>query len=360
MHPGPLNFRFSPVVLRPAPVALTVAPEVAEVVATHSRRKPRLGTFVVSLSIATLLAATACSRSAPPATRPTPPAPVPPMPESVPAARFTLPTTIAQTVYDVRVTTEISLDNAGVFTRDTVENTARVSLSLRRDVRGFLRGPGRVDSFTVRGSNASPRVTTERPVRAPGVRMSSGQAQPTTPGQQPQFTTVAIDAVLDSSFTRAVVRPPLGNECDRQDALKAAAAAVARDLLVRVPATLDVGDRWRDSVVTFVCNGGVPMTMRTIIESEATGTRDGNRSLLVHRALSMRLDGNDRTPWTQVTIDADGAGVQDAVIDIATGAMVELTGRSTLTVRVTSGSQRDAPRTQQVVQRVTTTAKAIR
>ena len=312
------------------------------------------------LSVATVLLATGCSRSAPPSTRPSPPAPIPPVPETIPAARFTLPSTIAPTVYDVSVTTEISLDSAGVFTRDTVENSARVSLSLRRDVNGFLRGQGRVDSFTVRGSNSSPRLTTQRPARAPGVRSSSGQTQPIRQGQQPQFTTVAIEAVLDSSFTRAVVRPPLGNECDRQEALKAAAAAVARDLLVRVPATLGVGDRWRDSVVTFVCNGGVPMTLRTIIESRVTGARDNNRALLVHRSLAMRLEGNDRTPWTQVTVDADGIGTQELVIDVASGAMVELTGRSTLTVRVTSGSLRDSPRTQQVVQRVSTIAKAVR
>ena len=343
MNPGRLLLSFPSAFPRPVVAARSIAAR-----------------SIAALSIAALLATAACSRSAPPATRPTTPAPIPPIPETIPAPRFSLPATIAETVYDVQVTTEISLDSAGVFTRDTVENSARVSLALRRDARGFLRGTGRVDSFTVRGSNDSPRVTTQRPVRAPGVRTPPGQAQVGGSRQQPQFTAVTIDAVLDSSFTRAVVRPPLANECDRQEALKAAAAAVARDLLVRVPATLGVGDRWRDSVVTFVCNGGVPMTMRTIIESEVMGTRDANRSLLVHRTLSMRLDGNDRTPWTQVTVDADGTGTQDVVVDVSSGAMVEFSGRSTLTVRVTSGSQRDAPRTQQVVQRVTTTAKAVR
>ena len=308
------------------------------------RRMP-LGRPLSVMAVLALCAACAPGPSAAPAPAPVPtPVVTPPSVESPRAPRFRLPLALATTSYGMQVRTELERDSAGRTERDLVESSARVELTLRRDPRGLLRGAGRVDSFVVRASGASARTTT------PATMLS-------TAVPAPLFTSVAIDAVLDSTQLRTVVRPPLANECDRPEA---AAAGMARELLVRIPESVSVGDRWRDSLVTLVCRGGVPMTVRTIIESVAAGTTDGDRILRVRRTVATTLDGNSRTPWRQVEITGTGRGTQDVQVDVARGTMVALDGESTLTIRVVNGSLRDAARTQQVVQKVTLSARASR
>ena len=292
-----------------------------------------------------VLTACAPGPSAAPAPAPVPaPVATPPVVENPRATRYRLPLALVATSYGMRVRTELERDSAGRTERDVVESSARVELTLRRDPRGLLRGAGRVDSFVVRASGASARTATP-----------AAMSSTTVPA--PLFTSVAIDAVLDSTQLRTVVRPPLANECDRPEA---AAAGMARELLVRVPESVSVGDRWRDSLVTLVCRGGVPMTMRTTIESVAAGMSDGDRTLRVQRTFATTLEGNSRTPWRQVEITGTGRGTQDVQVDIARGTIVALDGESTLTIRVVNGSLRDAARTQQVVQKVTLSARADR
>jgi hypothetical protein len=216
-----------------------------------------------------------------PALTPAPsPAPVAAAPAAPRAVRFRLPLVTGSAGYDVRVRTELERDSAGRKERDVVESAARVELMVRRDTRGFLRGAGRVDSFIVRGNGATMRTATP-----PAMSSTSVAA--------PLFTSVAIDAVLDSTQLRTIVRPPLANECDRPEA---AAAGMARELLVRLPESIGVGDRWRDSLVTLVCRGGVPMTVRTIIESVVSGTSDGDRILRIQRSVATTLEGVNRSP----------------------------------------------------------------
>ena len=224
-----------------------------------------------------------------------------------------------------------------------MESSARVELTLRRDTRGALRGIGRVDSFTVRASGSAMR------------NPAAGTTSPATP-DAPAFTNVVLDAVLDSTQVRAVVRPALANECDRPEA---AAADLARDLLVRVPESLSIGDRWRDSLVTLVCRGGVPITVRTSIESTLEGTADNDRTLRIRRVLTVRMEGSNRMPWRQTEIDGTGQGTQELLLDLATGVLVSLEGASTLTLRVTNGSMRDQARVQQVQQSVVISARRL-
>ena len=284
----------------------------------------------------------ACARPVVSAT-PVPAPALPPVSAAPLSARFALPAILPATSYAVRVHTQLERDSAGRIEQDVVESSARVQLTLRRDARGALRGSGRVDSFSVTGTGATARASVTRTTTSAALAA-------------PQFTSVLIDAALDSTLVRAVVRPPLANECDRPEA---AAAAVARDLLVRVPPSVAVGDQWRDSLVTFVCRGGVPMTVRMTIASVVTGARD-NRLLRLRRTLSTSVEGNSRTPWRQVEISGVGRGTQEITIDLERGTLDALDGESTLTIRVANGSLRDATRTQQVVQTVTMTARAIR
>src|SRR5688500_7310105 len=85
----------------------------------------------------------ACAPGLSPAPVPAP-APVAAPPVEAPrTVRFRLPLTMGSAGYAVRVRTELERDSAGRKERDVVESSARVELSLRRDPRGLLRGPGR-------------------------------------------------------------------------------------------------------------------------------------------------------------------------------------------------------------------------
>jgi hypothetical protein len=287
---------------------------------------------------------TGCARG--PALTPAPsPSPAAPAPIEAPRAlRFRIPLVTGSAGYDVRVRTELERDSAGRKERDVVESSARIELMVRRDTRGFLRGAGRVDSFIVRGNGATMRTTT------PPTMSSTSIAAPL-------FTSVAIDAVLDSTQLRTIVRPPLANECDRPEA---AAAGMARELLVRLPESMGVGDRWRDSLVTLVCRGGVPMTVRTIIESAVTGTSDGNRTLRIQRTVATTLEGNNRSPWRQVEISGDGRGMQEVQVDVERGTLSSLDGESTLVIRIRNGSLREASRLEQVTQKTTLSVREAR
>lgn len=281
---------------------------------------------------------------APPAT--TPSAPVPAATPSAPSApvramRFSLPATSPSAEYSVRVRTTLERDSAGRSEQDVVESAARIQLALRRDARGSLRGTGRVDSFTVRASGASVRSTT------PGA-----SATPALPLSNIQF-----DALLDSASVRTSVRPSVANECDNPEV---SAAALARDLLVRVPQSVAVGDTWRDSLVAFVCRGGVPITMRTTTVSVVTGTDDRDRTLRIRRTSDVRLEGSTRSPWRTVELSGEGRGAQQITLDVARGSIVELDGESTLTFRVANGSLRDASRVQRVVQKATVQVRPVR
>ncbi len=283
----------------------------------------------------------------PAAPRPTPsvPASAPPSapaPSASGAPRFALPAVSPTARYGVRVRTALTRDSAGRTEQDVVESSARVELTLRRDARGSLRGTGRVDSFTVRASGASVR--------------SASSVGP-TPAPVPPLSNIMFDVLLDSAFVRTSVRPALANECDSPEA---AAASMARDLLIRVPPNVVVGTRWRDSVVAFVCRGGVPITMRTTVESTLSGTSDGDRRLRIRRTIDTRLEGISRSPWRQVEIGGEGSGTQDVQLDVATGSIVELDGESTLMLRVANGSLRDAARVQRVVQKSTVQVRPVR
>ncbi len=311
---------------------------------------------LVAAYAAAVTAATACGGGLTPAPAPDPipvprplpvPVPVPvPMPlePAVRDTRLHFPLVVGSTVYRVAMRAELERDSAGRKERDVVETSARVELSLRRDARGSLRGVGRVDSFTVRANGASARSS------VPVTRSAASNAAPL-------FTSVACDAILDSTQIRTVVRPPLPNECDRPEA---AAASMGRELLVRLPEYVSVGDTWRDSLVTLVCRGSVPMTLRTNIVSSAVELRDGGRTLLVRQTTASRLDGTSRTPWRQTDVTGDGTGTQDVLVDVARGAITSVDGQATLTVRVTNGTMRDAAAVQTVRQTVTVTVRGVK
>lgn len=310
--------------------------------------------IVALVGIATAVLLEACGPAlvaTPPSTAPSAPAPAAPpvAPAAAPAraSRFTLPATSPASDYSVRVRTSLERDSAGRSEQDVVESAARVQLTLRRDARGWLRGAGRVDSFTVRANGASVR----------SAAAAGGATATSAPLPPPPLSNIQFDVLLDSAFVRTSVRPALANECDSPEV---SAASMARDLLVHVPPSVAVGDRWRDSVVAFVCRGGVPITMRTTMESVVLGTDDNDRTLRIRRTSDTRLEGMTRSAWRHVELSGEGRGTQQLSVDIARGAVTSLDGESTLTFRIANGSLKDASRTQRVVQKSTTEVRARR
>lgn len=284
-----------------------------------------LGALVPAVVPALLLAA--CGG---PALSPTvlPPAPAPAAPTTSPpaVARLTLPLRLASTTWRVQsaATLRVSGAGAGAGPEQRVQSNALVSWSADRQPTGAVRASGQVDSFTVRTS-----FDTQR-----GTQIASTPAM------------ILLEAALDSTALRVATRPPLANECDRPEA---GAAALARELLVRVPDGVGRGDRWQDSSVVLICRNGVPMTAYTAIVSRLESL-DADR-LIVRRDVTSRFEGKGGTAFRGLELTGTGAGVQRVEISAQRGTVERLEGSGTLTLQATERLPGNAPRTHQIVQR---------
>ncbi len=300
----------------------------------------------VAVALGLMAAVSACSRAVTPlpAPAPTPAEPVP-TPVVVPAlVRASLPATVTERRYEVRSNARVQRDSAGRMDEQRVETTGFVSLSLQRAADGALRGSGRVDSFAVRvdGAPPPPPVMTTLPS---GVTQVGGTSRP--PGSVP------FDAILDGVSIRIVTRPPLANECDRPEA---GATALVRDLLVRIPRSVAVGEQWRDSTASIVCRAGIPITVRSahryvMLRIEGEGATS---SVIVQRSTTTRLDGVLQSSWRALELTGTGTGREEARVEISSGALQQLRGDGTMTLQVTDRSRPGAARTQRVSQQLTT------
>lgn len=255
-------------------------------------------------------------------------------PPSAPAARtVALPARVVSTTWRVTSTAQLRATAPGapsVEQRSTA--SGRVSWSFERTNRGALRGIGQVDSFTVRGTLDT--------ARSPATPLAS--------------TLVLLEATMDSALLRVATRPPLANECDRQEA---SAAQLARELLVRIPDGIAVGARWRDSTVSITCRGGVPMTLYTITESSLISLDDDIAH--VQRDVRVRVDGRGGSPFRALEVTGIGSGMQRARVRLRDGALERLEGQSTLTLQLTERTPPAPPRTVQVVQHVELRAERV-
>ena len=230
----------------------------------------------------------------------------------------------------------------GVSDEQRIDTRALVSMSFARTTSGGLRGSGQVDSFTVRSSIA------ERAKQLPATA-SAPVAVEGTP------SLLLIDALIDSMNLRVVTRPPLINECDRPEI---GAMQLARELLVRIPDGMAEGERWRDSTVTLVCRGGVPLTVYTTTRS--TLEKLSRETLIVKREISTKLEGRGGTAFRAFELVGTGSGVQRVEIAAASGILEKLQGTSTLTMQIVERIPPGTPRSQQVLQRVELRAERVR
>lgn len=275
-----------------------------------------------------LLLVVACTSPAPPpvVVAPVPDAPVVAPPTAPLVRTLVLPSRLSSTTWRVTSTALLRATAPGapaVEQRST--SNARVTWSLDRSNRGALRGTGQVDSFVVRGT-----LDTARSAVMPLAN-----------------ALVLLEATLDSAMVRVATRPPLANECDRQEA---AAAQLAREVLVRIPDGIAVGARWRDSTVSLVCRSGVPMALYTVTESTLASLDDEVAD--IRREQRVRVDGRGGSPFRALDVSGTGSGSQQLRVRLRDGAIERLDGRSTLTLQMTERAPPAAPRTLQVVQQV--------
>ena len=265
----------------------------------------------------------ACGGSVAPTPLPTPSAPPAPAVVPAPAVRRTaLPANIRGASWIVTSTARLRVN--GVPDEQRVESQARVTWTFARQPSGSARATGQVDAFTVRSS------------------LDSGRT-----GAAPPSARLLLEGLVDSAVVRVVTRPPQANECDRYEST---AATLARELLVRVPDGLQVGDRWRDSTVSLVCRSDVPIAVYTTIISRVERLTD--EVLVVRREILSKLDGKGGSAFRSLELVGTGSGEQRVEINAQTGILERLEGTSTLMLKATERAPSLPPRTQDVVQRV--------
>jgi len=305
-------------------------------------------TGLIGLAMAAACGGPALTPSPAPTPTPLPDAPAPPVRV---VARVSLPSRIAGTWQvntvaritatetrpaDSRPSVTVRTDPRGESRGDLraeqrIESRALVSWSMDRTPIGALRATGQVDSFTVRSTLDNP----ESPTR-------------------PAFALLLLDAMLDSVSARVVTRPLLANECDRPEL---GAVALAKDLLIRIPDGVAVGDRWRDSTVSLVCRTGVPITVHTSTQYQLERL-DDNRAIVV-RTSAATLEGKGGSAFRALELSGTSTGTQRADVRRATGVLEKLEGTSTLTLQVSERSPAGVPRVQQVVQRIELKAERV-
>ena len=301
-------------------------------------------TLAAAIAIVTLASANGCRHAvaAPPVIAPPPPTVLPVAPPPVVISNWSVSPTLAPTRYVSEVSAILERDSAGRVLQEHVNTRALISLQGRRDSLGGMRVSGVVDSFTVSGleralapSNQTDNANSKSVVVVPALPL-----------------VVPFDAVLDARNIRVTTRPPLANECDRPES---GATSLVRELLVRIPKTLTVGARWRDSTIGFFCRLSVPITSRarseyTVERSEKVQDRT---ELILRRVTDTQLDGNLKSAWRTATLSGNGRATQTIRIDATTGVVRNIDGDGLLTIKLTDTARRDGSGTQELRQKTT-------
>ncbi len=303
-----------------------------------------------------ILTLTACapSRSAPD-TRPEPvPTPVAAVPEPAAPTRVTIAVRHDTMQYDVVNTATIERDSAGTPNREEIVTRARVSFAMERIGTGHvshardLRSTGRVDGFVITSSD---RIANSRSSALPGV--TEVPERPVAP------LTVPFDATLNGLTARVAPRPTLANECDQPEM---SAMSLVRELLVRMPPELEVSGGWTDTTRSFVCRGGLPITVEHVATSQVLNLVDGPSGpftrVNISRVVKTRMEGQLTTSWRSVGLTGSGTSVQELLVDAPTGSLVEIESTSVTEMKVHDSVRRDQAE-QRVKQVVTMTAKRV-
>jgi len=242
-----------------------------------------------------------------------------------------LPALVTDTRYQLENTTVLERDSAGRRESQQLVSRATATVRLHRTSNGSFEGTGRLSGYSVTSALSSTPIAVD---------------------------SLRFDVALDSLALRVVMQPPLANECDRPET---GALSLVRDVLWRVPTTVSVGDRWRDSTVQVVCRSSLPLVVRTTAEYVVTDTvrQATGVMLVVTRSTQLRVEGKTTSPWRAIEVTGSGQGTLEARVSVLSGAVREVRGTSTLSLQVTDRTTPSAVRSQVVTQRVTTVAQVV-
>ena len=140
--------------------------------------------------------------------------------------------------------------------------------------------------------------------------------------------------------------------------LTSTVAEATRDLWVRVPARVGVGDKWRDSAAVELCRDGIPLTAVLVREyTLVAGDRpDSLATLTISRRSQVSISGVGNLRGEPVEIRARGTGEAMLRWSAASGWLQAAEGESHLVLEAFGGG-----RTQLVEQQVTFSAgRAVR
>ena len=249
------------------------------------------------------------------------------MPDERALARFAY----APGTYRFEVRTDATVELVGSRERESVATAARVTYTLAPTARAVTLS-GEVDSLVVRAS----------------ARVTGGAGEPRAEPMRFRGTVDARAARLELEGVAPQCALPTG-------ATRSAALASARETVLRVPAAIPVGTRWRDSATVGACSGEIPTTVTTVARYEVVGRArfDGADVVRVRRETTTTSRGQGFARGRQVTIAGSGAGEGSVYLDPLGGRVVGAESEGRTTVRVVVGRDPAQEFTQQVRTRVT-------
>ncbi len=220
--------------------------------------------------------------------------------------------------HEIVVTTAVRAAATSDALANTSADSLRTTLSVRWD------STSRTTTRT--GSLTSYRIAAVVPASTP-----VGAPPTATP---PWLTTpLAIVAALDADRQMVRVTTPRESSCG----VEAAAAQVAREVLLAPPSRLARGVSWVDSLRTTVCRDSIPLTLtsarRYVVEDARV--QDGRVVVVLRRRSTTTLSGTGSQFGEPVTITGEGQGELLFGLRLDDGQMTDGNGVSTLTLSLT-------------------------
>ena len=244
--------------------------------------------------------------------------PVPtPAPESPDEPRATGPWrfTYAAGTHRYVLETDATIEALQSGTIDSVRSTAHLTYELFPAGDELLIS-GTIDSFSVSAGDSVPRTGHEMSFPI----VFSGRMDQT--GHVLEFT----------SPDTSTCGSPAG-----------ALLAIARELLVGVPAEVVLAAEWQDSTSTTSCRGDIPMTVSTIRHYRLEEQIDSSGVLLLRiaRRSEVTLSGTGTRPVQATTVNGSGSGSMEILLDPLTGLFRHALGESLTTLTFDAASRRE-------------------
>ncbi|MEN9790794.1 MAG: hypothetical protein RLZZ63_452 [Gemmatimonadota bacterium] len=227
-----------------------------------------------------------------------------------------VPTTTV--THEIAVTTEVRAAATTAALATGRPDSLHTTLLVRWDSSG--RATARAGSLT------SYRVSAAVPAGAPSGPVS---------GAPPAWLTMplAIVAALEADRQMVRVTTPRESSCG----VDAAAAQMAREVLLAPPSRLARGVSWVDSLRTTVCRDSIPLTLtstrRYVVEDARV--QDGRAVVVIRRRSTTTLSGAGTQFGEPVTITGEGQGELLFGLRLDDGQMTDGNGVSTLTLSLT-------------------------